>query len=49
MNEGCFLQTRLSETLNVSVDQKARPKICFKTSGRAFKLLDRAFEGLKEN
>ena len=31
MYEGCFLQTRLSKTLDVSADQKIRPSICFKT------------------
>ena len=41
---------------NVSVDQKTRPNICFKTYsqafeklGRAFETLGRAFEDLREN
>ena len=46
MYEGCFLQTRFSKTLNVSVDQKTRPGICFKTCGRAFETLGRAFKTL---
>ena len=46
MYEGCFLQTRLSKTLNVFVDQKTRPSIYFKTCGRAFETLSRAFETL---
>ena len=41
MYEGCFLQTRLSKTLDVSVDQMNLTSICFKTLGRAF-------EGLRE-
>ena len=56
MYEGCFLQTRLSKTLNASIDQKTRLNICFKTCSRAFdtlsrafKTLDRVFEGLREN
>ena len=56
MHEGCFLQTRLSKTINVSVDQKTRPSICFKTCARAFetlgralKTLGRALEDLREN
>ena len=55
MHEGCFLQTRLSRVLKVTVDQKTRPRICFKTSGRTFLTLiraletpDQAFEGLRE-
>ena len=44
MYEGCFLQTRLSKTVNVSVDQKTRPSIYFKTCGGAFETLSRAFE-----
>ena len=43
MYEG-FLQTMLSKTLNVSVDQKTRPSICFKTCGRSFAKLSWAFE-----
>ena len=31
---------------NVSVDQKTRPNICFKTYGQAFEKLGRAFETL---
>ena len=46
MHEGCFLQTRLSKTLNVSVDQKTRPSISFKTCRRTFERLSRAFETL---
>ena len=53
MHEGCFLQTRLSNTFNVFLDQKTQPSIRFKTCGwafetlrRAFKTLDRAFETL---
>ena len=46
MYEGCFLQTRLSKALNVSVDQMTRPRIYFKTCGRAFERLSRAFETL---
>ena len=46
MYEGCFLQTRLLKILNVSVDQKTWPSICFKTCGRAFEMRSRAFETL---
>ena len=46
MYEGCFLQTRLSKTLNVSIDQNTRPSICFKTFGQAFERLSRAFDTL---
>ena len=46
MHEGCFLQTRLSNTLNVSVDQKTQPSIRFKTCGWAFETLRRAFKTL---
>ena len=49
-------QTRLSKILNVSVNQKIRPSICFKTCGRAFETLgrdietlNRALEVLREN
>ena len=31
---------------SVSVDQKTRPSICFKTCGRAFETLSRDFETL---
>ena len=55
MYEGCFLQTRLSRVLKVTVDQKTRPSICLKTSGRSFLTLiqaletpDQVFEGLRE-
>ena len=48
MYEVCFLQTRLSKILNVSVDQKTRPSICFKTRGQAFETLSRAFEILEK-
>ena len=44
--EGCFLQTKLSKALNVSVDQKTRPSICSKICGGAFETLSRAFETL---
>ena len=47
MYEVCFLQTRLSKILNVSVDQKTRPSIC-KTRGQAFETLSRAFEILEK-
>ena len=46
MNAGCFLQTRLSKTLDVSIDQKAWSSICFKTCGGAFEKLSRAFKTL---
>ena len=46
MYAGYFLQTRFSKTLNVSIDQKTRPNICFKTHGQAFKTLCRAFQAL---
>ena len=36
MYEGSFLQTRLLEVLNVSIDQKNWPRIYFKTCGLAF-------------
>ena len=49
MYEGCFLRARLSKTLNVSIDQKTRPSICFETSVRAFETLGQAFEDLREN
>ena len=56
MYEGYFLQTRFSKILNLSIDQKTRPSIWFKTRGRAietlrqaFETLGRAFEGLREN
>ena len=56
MYEGCFLQTRLSKTYNISIDQKTRPSICFKRYGgaietlsRTFETLGRDFEGLREN
>ena len=48
MYKGYFLQTRLSKILNVSIDQKTRASICFKTCGRAIETLTRAFEGLRE-
>ena len=48
MYEVCFLQTRLSKILNVSVDQKTRPSICFKTRSQAFETLSRAFEILEK-
>ena len=38
---GCFLQTKISKTLNVTVDQ-----ICFKTRGRVFQTLKRVFQTL---
>ena len=41
-----ILQTRLSKVLNVSVDQKTRMRICFKTWSRSFEMLSRAFETL---
>ena len=47
MYEGYFLQIRLSKTLDVSVDQKTRPSICFKTCSRAFETLSRAFLGFR--
>ena len=31
MYEGCFLQTRFLKILNVFVDQRTRPSICFNT------------------
>ena len=46
MYEGCFLPARLSNTLNVSVDQKTWPRICFQTCGRAFETLSQTFETL---
>ena len=46
MCEGWFLQTRLSKIVNVSVDQKTQPSICFKKCRRAFEKLSRAFETL---
>ena len=46
MYEDCFLQNRLSETLNVFVDQKTRSSICFKTCGRDVEAVSRAFETL---
>ena len=46
MYEGCFLQTRLSKTFNVSVDQKIRSTIYLKTCDRAFETLGRTFETL---
>ena len=46
---GCFLQTIFSKILNVSVDQKTRPNIYFKTRGRAFQTLIWAFEAFREN
>ena len=56
MYEGCFLQTRLSKTFNVSVDQKIRSTIylktcdrAFETLGRTFETLGRAFEDFREN
>ena len=56
MYEGRFLQTILSKTLNVSVNQKNRSNICFKKCGQALETLSRAseklgraFEGLREN
>ena len=48
MYEGCFLQARLSKTLNVSIDQKTRPSI-FETSVRDFGTIGQAFEDLREN
>ena len=48
MCEGCFLLTRLSKLLSVSVDQKTRPRIHFEKCGGAFETLSRAFDGLKE-
>ena len=44
--KGCFLQTRLWRAINVSVNQKIRPSICFKTWLRAFERLSRAFKTL---
>ena len=41
-----FLQTRLSQILNVSAYQKIRPSICFRTSCQAFETLSRVFETL---
>ena len=46
MYEGCFFTDQIIKTLNVSVDQKTRPSICFKTCGVAFERLSRAFETL---
>ena len=46
MYEGCFIQTRLSKAPKVSVDQKTRPRIYFKTCGWAFETLSQAFETL---
>ena len=46
--KSAFLQTRLSKILNVSVDQKTRPSICFKTRGQTFETLSRAFEILEK-
>ena len=40
---------QIIKTLNVSVNQKTRSSICFKTCGRAFERLSRAFEELREN
>ena len=47
-NGRCFLQTRLSNTLNVSVDQETQSSIYFKTCNQAFEMLSRAFEILAE-
>ena len=44
MYEGSFLQTRFLKILNVSVDEKIWPSICFRTRGRAFETLRRALE-----
>ena len=38
---GCFLQTKISKILNVTVDQ-----ICFKARGRVFQTLKRVSETL---
>ena len=35
---------QIIKTLNMSVDQKTRPSIYFKTCGRTFERLSRAFE-----
>ena len=43
-----FLQARLSEILNVSIDQKTLLSISFKTCGRAFETPSRAFETLDQ-
>ena len=48
MYEDCFLQTRLSKTLNLSVDQKTRQNICLKTCGGAFERLSWAFKTLNQ-
>ena len=48
MREGCFLQTRFSKILNVSIDLKNSAKYYFKTRGRAFQTLIWAFEPLRE-
>ena len=42
----CFLQSRLSKTLNVSVNQKTRLRISFKTCSGVFETLSRPFETL---
>ena len=49
MYEGCFLQTRVAKTLNISVDLKTRPSFCFTKYGHTFEKLGQAFEGLREN
>ena len=49
MRESCFLQTRFSKILNVSIDLKNWTKYYFKTRGRAFQTLIWAFEPLREN
>ena len=46
MYERCNLQTRFSKISNVSVNQKNRPSICFKTCGRAFETLSQTFQRL---
>ena len=44
MYESSFLQTALSKLLNVPVNQKVRPSICFKTCSELFEILSQTFE-----
>ena len=48
--QGCFKCMRAAfyrpDYQKLSVDQKTRSNICFKTCGRAFETLSRAFETL---
>ena len=46
MSLACYLPTRFPKILNVSLDQKTRPNICFKTRNRAFQKLGRDFKKL---